>query len=959
MYVIKRSGAKEAIAFDKISKRLKKCCKEIQTVEINTTKFALRVIEQLHDNITTQKIDEITADLAASMSSQHYDYNTLAGRIIISNMHKSTPTTFSKSVKKLYQYVDKHGKACPLVSAEYYQTVMAHTKVLDALCGDCSRDYLIDYFGYKTLEKAYLMRVNGVVVERPQYMWMRVAVALHMGTVVKSTDGKGTDGKITDGTITFDLMVPENSDAILERIRETYEMLSSKHFIMATPTLFNIGTPRPQCSSCFLVAMEDDSVDGIFSTLTDCARISKYAGGIGLHIHNIRATGSHINGTNGTSDGIVPMLRMFNQTARYINQSGKRNGSFAIYLEPWHADVEMFLQMKTNHGDEELKARDLFYAMWIPDLFMERVKSEGQWTLMCPDECRGLADVYGDEFRTLYESYEKAGKGRITMPARDLWLKILDAQMETGTPYLLYKDAANRKSNQKNLGTIKSSNLCVAPETLVLTERGNLPIQSLCGNRVRVWNGKEYSLVDVVQTGKQQPLIEVKLDDAKVLHCTPYHKFYIQDDVTDEVRTVEAQNLQTGDKIATCDYPEGDYTTPHTIQRIADVVDHGRIDDTYCFTEPLRHAGIFNGIYTSQCVEVVQYSDKNETAVCNLSSVALPAFVDSTDASTPTFDFAKLHKVTRQVTYNLNRVIDINYYPTEKARRSNMRHRPIGIGIQGLADVFMMMGMPFGDAESKTLNREIFETMYHAALTESCELAKQYGAYETFEGSPASEGLLQYDLWDTTPILPFRYDWDGLKNDICKYGLRNSLLMAPMPTASTSQILGYNECIEPITSNIYSRRTLAGEFIVANKYLMRDLLKHGLWNDQMKNAIVANNGSIQGMTEIPAEIRHLYRTVWEIPMRALIDMAADRGVYVCQSQSLNLWMEDPNYKTLTAMHFYSWSKGLKSGIYYLRRQARSKAQQFTIVPDKRKNAEEDASNTTPSAEDGGCEMCSA
>ena len=798
MYVIKRSGAKEAIAFDKISKRLKKCCKEIQTVEINTTKFALRVIEQLHDNITTQKIDEITADLAASMSSQHYDYNTLAGRIIISNMHKSTPTTFSKSVKKLYQHVDKHGKVCPLVSAEYYQTVMAHTKVLDALCGDCSRDYLIDYFGYKTLEKAYLMRVNGVVVERPQYMWMRVAVALHMDSVV------GIEGDM------------------LDRIRETYEMLSSKHFIMATPTLFNIGTPRPQCSSCFLVAMEDDSVDGIFSTLTDCARISKYAGGIGLHIHNIRATGSHINGTNGTSDGIVPMLRMFNQTARYINQSGKRNGSFAIYLEPWHADVEMFLQMKTNHGDEELKARDLFYAMWIPDLFMERVKSEGQWTLMCPDECRGLADVYGDEFRTLYESYEKAGKGRVTMPARDLWLKILDAQMETGTPYLLYKDAVNRKTNQKNLGITKSSNLC----------------------------------------------------------C-----------------------------------------------------------------------------------EITQYSDKTETGVCNLSSIALPAFVDSTDAATPTFDFEKLHKVTRQVTYNLNRVIDINYYPTEKARRSNMRHRPIGIGIQGLADVFMMMGMPFGDAESKTLNREIFETMYHAALTESCELAKQYGAYETFEGSPASEGLLQYDLWDTTPILPFRYDWDGLKNDICKYGLRNSLLMAPMPTASTSQILGYNECIEPITSNIYSRRTLAGEFIVANKYLMRDLLKLGLWNDQMKNAIVANNGSVQGMTEIPAEIRHLYRTVWEIPMRALIDMAADRGVYVCQSQSLNLWMEDPNYKTLTAMHFYSWSKGLKSGIYYLRRQARSKAQQFTIVPDKRKNAEEDAHNTTSSADDSadanGCEMCSA
>ena len=863
MYVIKRSGAKEAIAFDKISKRLKKCCKEIQTVEINTTKFALRVIEQLHDNITTQKIDEITADLAASMSSQHYDYNTLAGRIIISNMHKSTPTTFSKSVKKLYQYVDKHGKACPLVSAEYYQTVMAHAKVLDTLCGDCSRDYLIDYFGYKTLEKAYLMRVNGVVVERPQYMWMRVAVALHMDSVV------GIEGDM------------------LDRIRETYEMLSSKHFIMATPTLFNIGTPRPQCSSCFLVAMEDDSVDGIFSTLTDCARISKYAGGIGLHIHNIRATGSHINGTNGTSDGIVPMLRMFNQTARYINQSGKRNGSFAIYLEPWHADVEMFLQMKTNHGDEELKARDLFYAMWIPDLFMERVKSEGQWTLMCPDECRGLADVYGDEFRTLYESYEKAGKGRVTMPARDLWLKILDAQMETGTPYLLYKDAANRKSNQKNLGTIKSSNLCVAPETLVLTEQGHLPIQDLCGKRVNVWNGHEFSEVEVVQTGEQQPLIEVHTTDNMTLHCTPYHKFYIQNGFSrSPIQLMEAKDLQPGYKILKCEYPcidgkeemnyaythgffcgDGTYfnnntditpvrcafkctpdhlyckrhlnyetkhnedrlrsdTTmdqincnamsyekkptvylyaekkelvqyierignvnenggrliirlPYDIQekffvplnhslkckmewfagycdadgtiannqsnqqlqissiseeflnnvklmlqtcginpkisinraagtsmlpdgrggnrlfdtqtvfrmmitsvelnklvvagfapkrlklhadnipnrcakqyiKIESVVDNGRIDDTYCFTEPLRHAGIFNGIYTSQCVEVVQYSDKTETGVCNLSSVALPAFVSrSEDAAKPTFDFEKLHKVTRQVT---------------------------------------------------------------------------------------------------------------------------------------------------------------------------------------------------------------------------------------------------------------------------------------------------------------------
>lgn len=936
MYVIKRSGTKEPISFDKILKRLKKCCKDIDSTAVNTTAFALKVIEQLHDNITTTKIDEISADLAASMSSQHYEYNALASRIAISNMHKETPATFSRGVKKMHTNLDKHGKQCSLVSPEFYQTVTAHAKVLDAMCGDCANDYLIDFFGFKTLERSYLIRVHGVIVERPQYMWMRVAVGIHMGA------GYAT------------------SDELIARIRETYTLLSNKYFIAATPTLFNIGTPRPQCSSCFLVAMEEDSIDGIYATLADCARISKHAGGIGLHIHNIRASGSHINGTNGSSNGIVPMLRAYNATAKYVDQGGgKRNGSFAIYLEPWHADIEMFLQMKKNHGDEELKARDLFYALWIPDLFMERVKSQGTWTLMCPDECRGLSDVYGDAFKELYESYEAAGKGRVTMPARDLWLKILDAQMETGTPYLLYKDACNRKSNQKNLGTIKSSNLCVAPETLVLTDRGHLPIQSLCGQKVNVWNGQEFSEVEVVQTGAQQPLIEVHTNHGNVLHCTPYHKFYIErDDGT--VHTVEAQQLQVGDKVAPCAYPDSD-SGPDGVVTIAQVVDNARIDDTYCFTEPLRHAGIFNGIYTSQCTEVVQYSDPTETSTCNLSSIALPAFVvaGATAKDPPTYDFDKLYHVAREVTYNLNRVIDINYYPTDKARRSNLRHRPIGIGVQGLADTFLMMNMSFGDDASRRLNRQIFETIYHAALTESCELAKKHGPYETFAGSPASEGLLQFDLWGKSPTPddePPRYAWDLLKNDICKHGLRNSLLVAPMPTASTSQILGYNECIEPITSNIYSRRTLAGEFIVANKYLMRDLIALGVWNEKTKNAIVANGGSVKGIPGIPAELQDKYRTVWEIPMRTLIDMSAERGIFVCQSQSLNLWQANPNYQTLTAMHFYAYHAGLKTGIYYLRRQARAAAQQFTIEPEKAKGTEGAGEEED---DEHVCEMCSA
>ena len=646
MYVVKRNGEREIVSFDKILQRIKNTGLEAD-IHINYTSLAMKVIDQLFDGISTTQIDELTSDQCASLASTHPDYNTLAGRIVVSNHQKNTSDSFSEVIGQLYNYTDKRGKHSPLVSEELYSIVNNNSTQLDELC-NYSRDYLIDYFGFKTLERAYMMKINQKIVERPQHMWLRVSIGIH-----------GIN---------------------IGRVIQTYEYMSLKYFTHATPTLFNAGTPRPQMSSCFLLAMEQDSISGIYNTLNDCANISKWAGGIGLHIHNIRATGSHIRGTNGTSNGIVPMLRVYNNTAKYVDQGGgKRNGSFAMYLEPWHADIEVFLQMRKNHGDEELKARDLFYALWIPDLFMERVKSDGDWTLMCPDECPALSDVYGTAFDSLYTHYEKEGRGRVTMKARKLWFQILDAQMETGTPYLCYKDAANKKSNQKNIGVIKSSNLCT---------------------------------------------------------------------------------------------------------------------------------------------EVMQVSTPEETAVCNLASIALPAFIDNSTAQ-PTFCFDKLHEVTKVVTYNLNRVIDQNYYPTEKTRTSNMRHRPVGIGIQGLADTFIQMNIPFDSDEARQLNKLIFETMYHAALEESCDIAKDEGRYESFDESPASKGELQYDMWGVTPT-ERRYDWADLKEQIKLYGLRNSLLLAPMPTASTSQILGYNECIEPITSNIYSRRTLAGEFIMANKYLLQE-----------------------------------------------------------------------------------------------------------------------------------------
>lgn len=823
MRVTKRNGELQDIAFDKILNRIKKLGLEAD-IHINYSSLVMKVIDQLYDKIQTAKIDELAAEQCASMTTIHPDYATLASRIIISNHQKNTDPLFSNIMKNLYEFNNLKGINTPLVSQELWDFTIRYSQQLNDMINH-ERDYLIDYFGFKTLERAYLFKVNNIILERPQHMWMRVAIGIH-------------------GDLNC-----ENQDEQLRLVKETYDLMSQKFFTHATPTLFNAGTPRQQLSSCYLIAMEDDSIEGIYNTLTDCAQISKYSGGIGLHIHNIRAKGSHIQGTNGVTDGIVPMLRVFNSTARYVNQSGRRNGSFAIYLEPWHPDVEEFLELKKNHGDEELKARDLFYALWISDLFMERVKNNAKWSLFCPHECPGLSDVYGDKFNALYEKYETDGKARKIVNARDLWFKILDSQMETGTPYILYKDAANNKSNQQNLGTIKSSNLCT---------------------------------------------------------------------------------------------------------------------------------------------EILEYSDDKETAVCNLASIALPAFVNE---STKTFDYDKLHQVTKVITNNLNRVIDINFYPTEKTRTSNLKHRPIGIGVQGLADAFVLLNIPFHSEQAKEINKHIFETIYHASLEKSTEIAlerynkitstpynsikihnhvllnnyerdafkphcakSQYdlenmfacGSYSSFIGSPASKGVLQFDMWNVIPSA--RYDWVKLKEYIKQYGLRNSLLVAPMPTASTSQILGYNECFEPFTSNLYSRRTLAGEFVVVNKYLMKELINLGLWNEQVKNNIIANKGSVQQLNILSEEIKNKYKIVWEMPMKHLIDMAADRGAFICQSQSLNLWIEDPTYNSLTSMHFYSWKKGLKTGIYYLRRKAKHQAQQFTIEPEANERIEE---------KDEICEMCSA
>ena len=1135
MRVIKRNNDVEEVSFDKVLNRLRVISNELN---VDFFDIAQKVCSRIYDNVKTSELDELAAHICSPMILAHPDYGTFAARIIMSNHQKNTSPSFSETVYMLYNNKDVHGNLNPLVSDALYTTVMKNKEKLNNYI-DYQRDYDFDYFGFKTLEKAYLLKVNGKIVERPQHLFMRVALGIH-----------GNDIK----------------DAL-----QTYDLMSKKYFTHATPTLFNAGTPRPQLSSCFLLSVNEDSVDGIFSSIQECAKISKHAGGIGIHVHDVRAKGSLIRGTNGTSDGIPPMLKVLNHTARYINQGGKRNGSVAVYLEPWHADIFEFLDLKRPHGNEEDRARDLFYALWIPDLFMERVKQNGKWSLMCPDQCHGLNDTFGEEFEALYTKYESEGNYVKQVDAQQLWFRILEAQIETGTPYLLFKDACNRKSNQKNLGTIKSSNLCVAPETMILTDKGYYPISELKEQKVNVWNGKEFSETIVKQTGRSQKLVTVSFDNGMKLRCTPYHKFYIETGSRpsnkSRVVVVEAKDLKLGMRIirystptinnndisikypytqglfaaegtynkhddskkhrceykmltdtlfckrhqyynqsyvndgdkccaeSFCDKPmlwlygekknlikhvdwkycnehaacdRLDVSLPHDIQdkyfvpintsletrirwlegyldgdgcvihyngvkniqvsstneafltqvffmlqtlgvvanisvsqnkglrqlsdgkgghqaylcetlhrlnidcqsllhlidlgfspkrlditeirpphhktnkfvRVSGIDDKGEYDDTYCFNEPKEHKGIFNGVITGQCTEIVEYSSPDETAVCNLASICLPTFIEKDQDGKPFFNFEKLHDISMIVTKNLNKVIDINFYPVEKARRSNLRHRPIGIGVQGLADTFIKMRYPFDSPEAKELNRMIFETIYHGAVQQSMLIAKTRfdvvtnslnngltsadpinaylnlnefdpafestypGAYSSFVGSPAHQGKLQFDLWGVQPT-PGRYDWDGLKQDIMKYGMRNSLLLAPMPTASTSQIMGFTEAFEAITSNIYKRKTMAGEFILVNKYLVDDLMNIGLWNNDIKNRIIVEDGSVQDIQEIPQEIKELYKTVWEIKQKVVIDQAADRGAFICQSQSMNLFMADTDFQKLTSMHFYS------------------------------------------------------
>ncbi|PSK34659.1 ribonucleoside-diphosphate reductase large chain 1 [Candidozyma pseudohaemuli] len=771
MYVYKRDGHKEPVRFDKITARVQRLCYGLDTEHVDAVAITQRVISGVYQGVNTIELDNLAAETAAYMTTIHPDYAILAARIAVLNLHKQTTKQFSQVAKILWEYVNpKTDLHSPMISKETYDIICENENELNsAIVYD--RDFNYNYFGFKTLERSYLLRVNGKVAERPQHLLMRVAIGIH-----------GRD---------------------IERVIETYNMMSQRYFTHGSPTLFNAGTPSPQMSSCFLVAMKEDSIDGIYDTLKTCALISKSAGGIGLHIHNIRGTGAYIAGTNGTSNGIIPMVRVFNNTARYVDQGGnKRPGAFALYLEPWHSDIFDFIDIRKNHGKEEIRARDLFPALWIPDLFMKRVELNGDWTLFSPNEAPGLADCYGDEFVELYERYEREGRGRSTIKAQKLWYSILEAQTETGTPFMLYKDACNEKTNQKNLGIIKSSNLC----------------------------------------------------------C-----------------------------------------------------------------------------------EIVEYSSPEEVAVCNLASIALPSFV-SKDANSCWYDFDKLHEVTKVVTRNLNRIIDRNYYPVEEARRSNFKNRPIALGVQGLADSFMALRLPFDSQEAKELNIQIFETIYHAAVEASIELAAEEGPYETYEGSPASKGLLQYDLWNKKPTE--LWDWDTLKQNMAKHGLRNSLLVAPMPTASTSQILGNNECFEPYTSNIYSRRVLAGEFQIVNPHMLKDLVDLGIWNDSMKSNIIANNGSIQSLPNVPDEIKALYKTVWEISQKHIIDMAADRSAFIDQSQSLNIHIKDPTMGKLTSMHFYGWKKGLKTGMYYLRTQAAAAAIQFTID----KNSVGEAGKTIASLE---------
>lgn len=1122
MFVTKRSGNTEKVSFDKVLQRIKT---KSQNLRVNPVEIAQKVCSRIYDGVHTSELDELAAQLCSSLIVDHPDYGVLGKRIIISNHHKNTDDCFYDTMKKMYLNVDEEGDISPLISDYLWEIVEIYKDDIEAKI-DYSKDYNYDYFGFKTLEKAYLSRIKGVIVERPQHLLMRVSLWIH-----------GMD---------------------IENAFDTYDRMSNFEFIHATPTMFNAGSTNPQASSCFLGEVTD-SIQGIYDTLSDCAKISKFAGGIGLHIHDIRGKNSLIKGTNGKSSGIVPMLRVYNNTARYVNQSGRRNGSIAVYLEPWHTDIFDFIEMKKNHGAEEERARDLFYALWIPDLFMERVNSSGDWSLMCPRISKGLSDVYGNEFKELYERYEREGKYVKVVKAQDLWFKIIASQVETGTPYMLYKDSINRKTNHSHLGTIKSSNLCVAPDTMVLTRYGYMPIQVLENTEVEVWNGSEWSNVTVRCTSDDSELIQVCFSNGVSLECTHSHHFYVTNG--DFIERIEACKLQIGRKLIplsldnipisgnlifknayemgivsiylseckekvsipynksaiiksfplewewkcygvdiVCDIPgdmkyftnsiplgninlddklewfagivdaashvphiddsiniyvadfmslglklflqefgilckivrnvamnkhlwihqitinyrgteklkklginkylkwakiklnvdfepehepEPDYIVEDDVY-VESIVHTGRRSKTFCFTESKRGMGVFNGIITGQCTEIMEYTSPDEIAVCNLASICLPTFVCT---ETKTYDFKRLHKIARILTRNLNHVIDKTFYPVDKARKSNLLHRPIGIGVQGLADTFAKMRFPFDSDSAKDLNRKIFETMYHGAMEESILIAEERaelnekgkcvyneyegvlqkegckypGAYATFEGSPLSKGIFQHDMWDNV-ILSGMYDWGLLRERVIKHGSRNSLLIAPMPTASTSQIMGFNEAFEAFTANLYKRKTLAGEFIVTNKYLMKDLINMGLWNKEMKEKLMLMEGSIQKIDGIPDDIKDLYKTVWDITQRCVIDMAADRGAFICQSQSMNIFLADPKVRQVTSMHFYAWNKGLKTGMYYLRIKPKVNAQQFTIVPknpnqNQNQNKKEIEGNYSDS--DSECLNCSA
>lgn len=1106
MRVQKRNGDLEEVSFDKVLNRLSKLSKDIS---VDYFEVAKKVCNRIYDGVNTNELDDLAANICSSMIVDNPDYDRLASRVSISNHHKKTLDKFSDTIERLFKY-----KKTKLISDDVYNVVRRNSEILDSRI-QYERDYMFDYFGFKTLERSYLLSIDGKAVERPQDMWMRVSIGIH-----------GDD---------------------IEKVLETYDCMSLKLFTHATPTLFNFGTKREQGSSCFLVNMQEDSVSGMYDTLRDCALISKFAGGIGLHIHNVRANGSLIRGTNGKSTGIVPMLRVYNDAARHINQAGKRNGSFAIYIEPWHADIEAFLDLKKNHGAESERARDLFYALWVNDEFMRRVQQNATWSLMCPDQCPGLSDVFDDgnnkQFTELYTRYEKEGKYVKQVKAQDIWMKILESQIETGSPYMLYKDACNSKSNQKNLGTIKSSNLCVAPETRVFTDTGVKAIAELEDETVNVFNGHEYSEVTVFKTASNKELLTVETKHGHQLRCTKDHEFFVQQG--DEEKIVKARDLVPGMRLAShrlpviedtqnsielkysythgflcgnltsksetstarctfqatdkglcgihtghprefifsdercqakkfdeqktlilgekqysfkkklvfdCEqtYGEGirialprdiaekymvpiNYNIKSRVSWLSGLIDsagsmdsegnitidinnntnflrevlmlmqtlgaHGRLvegnalvigkaalfhlknsgmditfqtimpesdeisapifdciknvmdlqqrSDTYCFTEKKRNRAVFEGVLTSQCSEIVQYTSPDEIAVCNLASICLPSYVNE---KTKTFDFTKMQEVVRVATCNLNKIIDKNFYPVEKARVSNMKHRPIGIGVQGLADTFLKLNLPFDSPEAKQLNKRIFENIYFAAIQKSCELAREFGPYESYVGSPASMGVLQFDMWEGDTELSC--DWQSLKQDISKHGLRNSLVCSPMPTASTSQIMGNTESFEPIQSNIYKRKTLAGEFIIVNKYLVHELKLLGLWDENMKNKLIANNGSVQEIEGLSEELKSKYKTVWEMKQKTIIELASDRGRFIDQSQSMNLYFESPTFAKVTKAHFFGWQSGLKTGLYYLRSKAKAETQKFSIDASISKKNYDDAANQP-------CESCSA